>query len=138
MENIIKIGHAKFWTDSNDILYCQINNKNPKYKLDLDGVKLYINAIVKLCNGKAMPFLIDVRDSRGTFSPSAANMFSKATELAEIKISEAFISNSIGSKLLISSYKRIYDPVTPFNIFTDMVTALEYCIETKNKFYGSN
>ena len=138
MKNIIKIGHAKFWTDRNDILYCQINSDNPKYKLDSNIVKLYINAIVKLCGGKAMPFLIDARDSRGTFSPAAASLFSNATELSELKISEAFIINSIGSKLLIRSYKRIYDPITPHSIFNDMVTALEYCIETKNKFYGSN
>ncbi|WP_072403694.1 DUF7793 family protein [Flaviramulus basaltis] len=138
MKNVIKIGNAKFWTDYNDILYCKFNNDNPSYKLDSDKVKLYIRAITKICNGKAMPFLIDARDSRGTFSSSAANLFAKTPALAELKISEAFIHNSIGIKLLIGSYKRIYDPITPFGVFNDMVTALEYCIDTKNDFYGSN
>ena len=137
MENVIKIGNSKFWTDD-DILYCQSSNKNSSNKLDSNEVELYVEVITKLCNGKAMPFLIDIRDSRGTFSPSAANLFAKSPSLVLLRISEAFILNSIGIKLLIASYKRLFEPITPFAVFTDIASAREYCIESKTKFYEDN
>ncbi|ULC58054.1 hypothetical protein MBM09_08985 [Flaviramulus sp. BrNp1-15] len=138
MENIIKIGHGKFWIDSNSILCAQFNNDNPNYRLDSNKVKQYIEVITKLCNGTAMPFLIDIRDSKGTFSPSAAHLFANSPTLLKLRISEAFVLNTIGIKLLIASYKRLYNPNTPYSVFSDIESAKAYCIETKNKFYGSN
>ena len=38
-------------------------------------------------------------------------------------------------KLLINSYKRIFEPVTPFQIFDNLEDGLEYCIKTKNDYY---
>lgn len=138
MDSIIEIENTKFWTDNSGILYCKLKNENPKYKLTAHGVKLYIDAIIKLSNGKAMPFLIDLRGVRGTFSSSAANLLAKDPSLRKLRISEAFIHDSIAIKILISSYKRIYDSNTPFNTFNNMESAKEYCVETKNEFYGSN
>jgi len=138
MENVIEIGHAKFWTDDEDILYCQFNNDDPNYQLNSEKVKLYIKAITELCNGKSMPFLIDVRHSRGTYSTSAATMVAKSPLLLGLRISEVYVFNSIGMKLLIASYKRLYDPITPFSFCIDIASAKKYCIETRNKFYGSN
>lgn len=134
MENLIEIGYAKFWTDNN-ILYCQFNNDSPKLKLKPERVALYIDAITKLCKGKAMPFLIDLRNSRGTYCSSAANLFAKSPALIKLRMSEAFILNSIGIKLLITSYKRLYDPLTPFSVFANMAEAEAYCREIKNNFY---
>lgn len=138
MENIINIGLSKFWVENNEILYCKFNNKNASYRLDIAKVELYIEAIIKLCNGKPMPFIIDIRDSRGTFSTSAANLIAKAPSLVKLRVSEAYILNSIGIKLLIASYKRLYDPITPFSVFSNLESAKEYCITSINNFYGSN
>lgn len=138
MKNSIKVDHARFWTDNNDILYCQFDNVNPRSTLGSENMKLYIKTITKLCNGKSMPFIIDVRNSQGTFTTAAANLIANTPSIIKLRISEAFIFNSIGIKLLITSYKRIYNPITPFGMFKDIESAKEYCIKTKNAFYGSN
>tara|TARA_B100001059_G_C17803667_1_gene567764 strand:+ start:227 stop:640 length:414 start_codon:yes stop_codon:yes gene_type:complete len=137
MKELIRINHAEFWTE-NGILYCNFNNSNPNYTLDSDRVKLYIDAIVKLCKGKPMPFVYDITNSKGTYSTSAAHLFANSPSLVKLRISEAFVLNTIGIKLLIHSYKRLYDTKTPYKIFNNMNDALSYCVESKNKFYGSN
>lgn len=137
MENIIKFEQSKIWIE-NEILFCQFNNKNSNYKLNTDNVNSIIEAITKLCKGKAMPFIIDVRNTRGTFSTSAAVLLAQSPALVKLRISEAFILNNIGIKLLIASYKRIYEPITPFAIFSTMDTAKDYCIESKKNYYESN
>ncbi|WCO03411.1 DUF7793 family protein [Psychroserpens ponticola] len=137
-ENSIIIGSTKFWVGAKGILYCKFSNDNPNYKLDIERAKLYVQAIVRLCNGKSMPFLIDLRGTRGTFSPEAITVLAESSYLKVLRISEAFVYNSIGMKLLIISYKRIYNQVTPYFMFSDVAIAKQYCIETKNMFYGSN
>lgn len=137
-EGIIIYENAMFWTDGSGILYCKFNNLNSKSTLDYKTAKQYINAIVDLCNGEAMPFLIDVRDARGTFSIAAAKLIAKSLELVKLRISEAFVINNIGETLLITTYKRIYNPITPFAVFRELDLAKEYSLGAKNVFYGSN
>lgn len=134
---MIEIGFSKFWTD-NGVLYCQFRNENANYKFELDTVKLFIKVIDKLCNGEPMPFLVDSRDFQGVFTREISNLLATSPILVKLRISEAFVLNSIGIKLVITSYKRIYEPITPFCVFSDMEAAKKYCIETKNKFYGSD
>ncbi|WP_055447762.1 hypothetical protein [Lacinutrix mariniflava] len=137
MEDAINIGYSKFWTD-NGILFCQFRNENANFKFESSTVDLFIKVIDKLCNGKPMPFLIDSRDSKGTFTRESSNLLATSPILSKLRISEAFVLNSIGIKLVVASYKRIYEPLTPFCVFGDLESAKEYCMETKNKFYGSN
>lgn len=136
-EGVIIYENAMFWTDSSGILYCKFNNKDSKSTLDYKTAKRYIDAIINLCNGKAMPFLIDVRDAKGTFSIAAAKLIAKNIELVKLRISEAFVINSIGITLLITSYKRIFNPITPYAVFRELDTAKAYSIDAKDKFYGS-
>lgn len=137
MSRIIKFPNAKFWTDDSGILYCKFCNKKPSHKLDYHTVKVYIDAVILLCKGKAMPFLIDLRGSKGTFSISAAKLIATNPELAKLRISESFVTDTIGIRLLITSYKRLYDPVTPFGVFNNKEDAKEFCSEYKAKIYGS-
>ncbi|SDF02358.1 DUF7793 family protein [Ulvibacter litoralis] len=131
----VQIEDSRFWIEDG-ILFCHFKNKDANYKLDTAKVEIFIKTVTKLCNGKAMPFLIDARDSRGTFSSEAATLFAKSPKLVNLRISEAFLLNSIGIKLLITSYKRIYDPITPYAVFSNINAAKQYCIESKNKYYG--
>lgn len=137
MSNIVfhKYEKAKFWTDSG-ILFCEFYNKDVNHKLSVETVKKYIETIKEISKGKSMPFLIDVRNSLGTFSIAAAELFANSTDLKRIRLSEAFIVNSINVKLLISSYKRIYEPITPFQFFNNKQKAIQYCIESKRSFYA--
>ncbi|QRM88228.1 hypothetical protein FG167_02975 [Lacinutrix sp. WUR7] len=137
MDNIIKIGNSKFWTDSG-ILYCQFRNNSTNYKFGTESVALFIHAIDKLCKGKPMPFLIDTRDSQGTFTRESANLLANSPTLVKLRMSEAYVFNTIGIKLVVASYKRIYEPSTPFSVFNNLESAKAYCVETINNFYGSN
>lgn len=137
MENTINFEQSKFWIED-EILHCQFNNRSTNYKLDTEKVKTIIEAITKLCKGKAMPFIIDVRNTRGTFSTAAAVMLAQSPALVKLRISEAFVLNSIGIKLLIASYKRIYEPITPFAVFNSMDAAIDYCVASKNDFHQNN
>jgi hypothetical protein len=137
-DELIIFENAMFWTDRSEILYCKFNNEDSESKLNYRRVNLYIKAIVKLCNGRPMPFLIDVRDTKGTFSITAAKLLTNNPELLKLRISESFITNTIGMRLLITAYKRIYNPITPYGVFSELEAAKDYCFETKNNFYASN
>jgi hypothetical protein len=131
MRTVIKFEHIELWTDDTGILYCTFLNNNTNYNFDLSRAQLYKKAIITLCAGKAMPFLYDLRNTRGTFTISAANFLAKNLQLVNLRISEAFVTNTLGMQLLIATYKRLYDPITPFAIFKDLQLAKDFCIETK-------
>ena len=134
--NVIKLGCAKFWID-NEILFCEINNPDETQNLNEVTVDSYLNAISTLCEGKKMPFLIDLRNTRGAFLNTAAKKLAESSELAKLSLSEAFVENSLKVELLINSYKRIYEPVIPYEIFKDYDAALNFSINAKNRNNGS-
>lgn len=134
MEKIIILNKAKFWTDSRGILFCEFENSETYRTLEVDTVEKYEKAISTLSQGKPMPFLIDIRDNQGNFSTEAAKLFANSPVFKKIRISEAFVINSINTKLLINSYKRIYEPITPFEIFKDFEEALVYSTNSKKTF----
>tara|TARA_R110002050_G_scaffold94765_2_gene197258 strand:+ start:127213 stop:127635 length:423 start_codon:yes stop_codon:yes gene_type:complete len=129
--DIIQLERAKFWTDRG-VLFCEISNPDETSNLKEETVDSYICAISKLCNGKKMPFLIDLRNTHGTFLSASAKKLANSSEFSKLSLSEAFVVNSLKIKLLISSYKRIYEPITPFKIFNDYDEALAYSIDVKN------
>tara|TARA_R110002074_G_scaffold349981_2_gene520775 strand:- start:43814 stop:44233 length:420 start_codon:yes stop_codon:yes gene_type:complete len=132
MENIITYEHATLWTESNGILFCKINNLDAHNQLDFKSAQLYIEAIIKLTNGVPLPFVIDLRDTKGTFSIAAAQLLSKKFNSMPLIVSAAYVVNSLAINLLIQSYKRIYDTKIPHAIFKDMTTATSYCLKYKN------
>jgi len=138
MKNPVAFGHGKFLTHYDDVVFFQFNNNESFYNLDLKTAKKFIDIVVTLCNGKPMSFIIDIRGFRGSFSADAANFLANSSELLKLRISEAFITNSIATNLLIASYKRIYDPITPHVICDEIRSAEQYCLQSKNTFYGSD
>jgi hypothetical protein len=137
VRKVIKLRDAMFWTDDSDILYCKLSNTKTDFQLDYKTAKLYIEAVISICNGKPMPFLIDLRDSVGTFTVPAAKLIAKNKTLAQIKLSEAFVANTFSMRLLIASYKRLYDPNTPFGVFSHLEQAIEHCNHYNKTFNGS-
>ncbi|MBP0905678.1 hypothetical protein ACFSKN_16440 [Mariniflexile gromovii] len=130
-KKVIKLNKALFWTNSLGILFCEFKNKDTNLTLSVDTVETYEKAIFSLSQGKPMPFLIDIRDCHGTFSTEAAKFFANSSVFKKVRVSEAFVINSINTKLLINSYKRIYEPHTPCAIFKNFDEALTYSINTK-------
>ena len=132
----IQLERTKFWVD-NGILFCEILNLDPARNLNEDTVESYIQTVSKLCNGKKMPFLIDLRNTHGTFLSTAAKKLANSSELSKLGLAEVFVVNSLKIELLIISYKRIYEPIIPFKIFKNYNEALTFSINTKNSANGS-
>ncbi len=136
MDNFIQLEKAKFWYEDG-ILYGKLFNQDSNQSLKEENTLNYINAMIKLCNGVPSPFLIDLRDIKGTYTISAARLLSNTEALRNLRFCEAYLLNSLSSKLLVDSYKRIYDPKTPYRVFYDINGAVNYCNEMKN-IYGGN
>ena len=119
MTSVIKnlqLDQSKFWID-NGILFCIIRHLDTNPYLNTITLEKYLNAVNILCEGKKIPFLIDLRNTEGTFSIKAAKTLATSHEFHDLIISEAYVVNSLKMKLLINSYKRIYEPLKPFIIF---------------------
>ncbi len=136
MSKVIGFNNAIFWTDDSGILYCEFSSSS-NLKLETQNIELYINAIKTLCDGKPMPFLIDLKDIRGTFSVSATNLITNNPEIVKLRITESYLVNNLRTKLWLACYKRLYDRITPFATFNDINSAERYCLEAKNRFYKS-
>ena len=94
-KKVIKLNKALFWTNSLGILFCEFKNKDTYLTLEVDTVEKYEQAIFTLSQGKAMPFLIDIRDCIGNFSTEAAKLFANSSIFKSVRVSEAFVINSI-------------------------------------------
>lgn len=132
MDELIIYEHATFWIDNAGILFCKLTSLDAQNKLDFKIANKYIDAIVKLSNGIPRPFVIDLRDTKGTFSIAGAQVLSNALSKVSLVISEAYIVNTLSMNLLIHSYKRLYNTTIPFEIFNNDASALAYCLESKN------
>ncbi len=123
--------HATFKIQSNEILVCKISNLNAYNKLDYKVAQRYLEAIVKLSKGKPLPIIVDLRDTKGTFSIAAARLLSKSFNSGAFIVSEAYVVNSLSINLLVHSYKRLFYSKIPFAIFKNVPKAEEYCLSTK-------
>lgn len=136
MKDIIIYEKAKFWY-RDGILFCELFNQDINHNLYERSARKYIKAISKLCQGKMSPFVIDVRESKGTYTNGAARLISGSPELSKVRLSEAFILNSMKLKLSIVSYKRIYSPEIDYQIFDDMDDAITYSNLKKEAFVNA-
>ena len=122
----ISFDKAKFWVDSEGMLYCKHYNRDINWKLNEKDVEKYILAVLTLTADNESPIIFDFRDVRGTYTILAARMVAKDPSLKKIIISEAFVVNSLAVRLLINAFKRIYEPSIPFKIFSNIKDAQEY------------
>ncbi|SFC84822.1 hypothetical protein [Algibacter pectinivorans] len=134
----VKLNKAKFWIGTQGILFCEFYNIETYLTLEQDTLKKYEVAVLELLQGRSAPFIIDVRDNQGNLSTSAAKFFANSLIFKKARIYEAFVVNSLKTKLLINSYKRIYEPRIPYKIFNDFDEALAHSINAKQIYDASN
>ncbi len=132
MERITILDHSSFWTDSDGILYAKIGTTDINKRLDYNTAMSYVEAIANLSKGRPMPLLIDLRNAKGTFSNAAAQLLSRKFKTMPFVLCEAFVVNSLSIRLLVNSYKRIFDPNSPFELFKTVAAARAYCLNFKN------
>ncbi|HLV38085.1 hypothetical protein [Xanthomarina sp.] len=118
----------------NGVLICEFSDVS--CRLTENKIKTYIHHIEIIAQGKPMPFLINIKSFVGSFSIPAAKLFANSPVLKKIRISEAFVVDTLNGKLLVNSYKRIYEPETTFQVFSTVEDAFVFCVESKNKFYA--
>tara|TARA_R110002049_G_scaffold169818_1_gene336378 strand:- start:3520 stop:3933 length:414 start_codon:yes stop_codon:yes gene_type:complete len=137
MNNPIIFPKAKIWLDDG-ILFWKILNDDIEFVLSDIPIQIYIEAMRKLTGDQACPLIIDARDVKGTYSIEAAKLFANSPIIKEVRLSEAFVTNSINSRLLIASYVRIFDSQTPFLIVDSLEEAITYSHEIKRANNASN
>lgn len=128
MNKINTYGKASFWIQDNGILYCKLGNLEEDNKLDYKLALLYLDAIAKLSGNSPMPLLIDLRNTKGTFSNDAAHLLSERFRTMQNVVCEAYVVNSLSVKLLVQAYKRIYKTKIPYALFDQMSEAEDYCL----------
>lgn len=119
---------VRFWTEKG-ILFCQFLNTSVNYKLLEEDAVHFLLAIEQLTKGKQIPMLVDLRNVVGSFSVEAVKLISNNEVFQQNTTRQAFVINTIHSKLLVLAFKRIYEPKKPFRIFDDVGKALEYCVQ---------
>jgi capsule polysaccharide modification protein KpsS len=124
----ISFEKAKFWIDSRGILICKHFNSDINWKLNEKEAEKYILAVLTLAGDEVRPIIFDFRDVRGTYTILAARLVAKDPTLKKIIISEAFVVNSMAVRLLINAFKRIYEPMIPYKIFSNIKDAQEYSL----------
>lgn len=91
----------------------------------------FLKAVEDLTRGKRMPLLVDLRNVVCNFTVEAFKSLAISENFRQYITYEVFITNSIKGKLLVLTYKRIYEPKKPFKIFDDVEKAIQYCMEEK-------
>ncbi|WP_372754267.1 FHA domain-containing protein [Mariniflexile sp.] len=131
-DDFIELERSEFWTETG-VLFCKIRNPDENINLSEETVDKHLQAVIDLCEGQKKPFLIDLRNTHGTFLTSGAKKLSSDTKLIQLCLAQAFVVDSLKVRLLIMSYKRIYEPITPFEIFNNYNDALEYVQNVKEQ-----
>lgn len=134
MEKITVQEHAVFWKEDDGILYGRFSNLSVEDSMDHKTAQLYIDAILKLSKGEAIPLLIDLSEAKGTISNAAAQLLSKSSNDMPCVICEAYVVESLSVKLLVQAYKRIYNTKIPHALFKNVASARDYCLEYKTRY----
>ncbi|WP_291182876.1 hypothetical protein [Gilvibacter sp.] len=122
----IVLDKAEFQYDSG-VLLITFNTVESDKVVSIPTLERYADTIVTLCNNKRTPFLIDVSEAWGSYSVAAARYFAKSERLFNVRLADAFVAKETRSVLSIRSFKRIYDPFTPYQICNTYDEARQFC-----------
>ena len=109
------------------IMLITLNTVESDRVVSVDTLERYADTIIELCDNRRTPFLIDVSEAWGSYSVAAARYFAKSERLYSVRLADAFVARETRSVLSIRSFKRIYDPFTPYQICKTHDEAREFC-----------
>lgn len=66
----------------------------------------HAEAMVELCGGQPVPFLIDTRGVTGTMTFLICELLTNNLKIQQLRLAEAFIVNSLHNKLIVNHYLR--------------------------------
>lgn len=114
---------AMLWIE-NDILFCTFHQLD--CYLSESVAQFYLAKIEDMLTDKAMPLIVDLRNFVGNFCPKAAKLIAESPTITNKITTQAFIANSLHSKLLVGSYVRIYVHTANVKIFNSLEKALAF------------
>ncbi|HCQ28713.1 MAG TPA: hypothetical protein DIU39_00395 [Flavobacteriales bacterium] len=97
---------------------------------DLEDCFDYEQAVIKICNHKPHPIIIDASFVKhGYMTYAARDYIARSKQLKSIRKSNAFVVNSLTTKLMAKAYVIINRPNCPAKIFNDMNKAIEWSLQ---------
>ncbi len=111
------------WIENN-ILFCKFSQLD--CYLSESVAKVYLSKIEELVNNIPMPLIVDLRNFVGNFCPKAAKLIAESPIIKNSITTQAFVANSLHSKLLVGSYVRIYVNTSNVKIFNTVEKALAH------------
>lgn len=95
-------------------------------EITLEEVLKREEAILEVCNGKPMPFLIETRSTFINYSEEAREYMANKSKLTPVRLAEAFIVNNLGVKILIQNYLKKNPEKCPAEVFKDKEVAVNW------------
>ncbi len=98
-------------------------------QITLEEVKKREQAILDICKGRSMPFLIDTRSKLIEYSAEARDYMANHSKLTDVRNAEVFIINNIGLNILVNDYVKKNPVKCPVKIFKKEEDALSWIAE---------
>lgn len=124
-----KINNRKVQLESGSIELCNgsyIKMVLSDYlQMTITELKKRESVIIELCQDRPMPFVIDTRDKFIDYLADARDYIANKSQIAHLRQAEAFITNSIGIRLILNNHMKM-NPNQPAKIFETEKDALEW------------
>ena len=120
-EEMIVTSLAKVWIGDHGIGHVTFL---PDTTITLTAAREYIEAAARLCKGKSVPVLIDIRNVRS--GDREARQYLASEEVARITKASAVLVSSPVTRILGNFFKGLNKPPYPVELFTSESDALEW------------
>lgn len=127
VNKFIKTKSAQIWIEDN-ILRCKLV---PGAEITIDHAKEIVKETLRLCKGKKMPILGDMREAKYISFESRRYLSGNEAEKAAYAL--AMIANSPVSKVIGNFLIGINKPPYPVRLFTSKEKAIEWLKKFKDK-----
>lgn len=109
----IELKTATIELDESGFLWTRFKND---IELELENAREHKDAILQLCEGKARPFINDGTKVFGSISPEAKEFLAKDKEIQALRLSQAFIVDTLATRMIARVFVRFNKPANPTHI----------------------
>ncbi len=121
--NKIELKTGTVEIDHKGVLWTRFRDKAT---VELEDAKLHAQAIMALCKGIRRPFVVDGRDIMGMITDEAQAYLASHPGIQQVRAAQAFITNSLGNRLMASIFIKLHRPKNPTKIFNNSEKALQW------------
>lgn len=99
--------------------------------LDVPGQMEHLDALIKIANGKKMPFVVTA-GKEVNITPEARNNAIIIEDISPVCATGVVVQN-LAYRLIADFYLKINKPKTPYRVFTDQKAAFDWCLQFVTK-----